>query len=79
MVDRFFRLGHHAIISGHDENDDVRDLGAARAHHCEGFVTGRIEENDLPSAFLYVIGADVLRDTTRLAARDVGLADGVEK
>src|ERR1700730_12764264 len=44
MGDRFRRLRHHAIVRGDDENDDVRDLGAARAHRSECRVAGGVDE-----------------------------------
>ena len=79
VIDRFLRLRHDAVVGGDDEDDDVRHLGAARAHHREGFVARRVEEHDLPAALLDVIRADVLRDAARFAAGDVGLADRVEQ
>ena len=44
------RLGHDAVVRGHHQDDDVRDLGAAGAHQGEGLVAGRVEEDDLPRA-----------------------------
>ena len=79
VIDRFLRLRHDAVVGGDDEDDDVGHLRAAGTHHREGFVARRVEEDDLPAALLDVIRADVLRDAARLAARDVGLADGVEQ
>src|ERR1051325_8561644 len=40
------RLGHDAVVGRDDEHDNVRGLRAARAHHREGFVAGRVEEDD---------------------------------
>ena len=42
-------------------------------------MAGRIQEDDLASFHLDPVGADVLRDASRLPRRDVGLADGVEQ
>jgi len=47
VVDGFDGLGHDAVIGGGDEHDDVGGFGSARTHAGEGFVTGRIEEDDL--------------------------------
>ena len=79
MGDRFLRLRHHAVVRGDDQHDDVRDLRAARAHRGERLVTRRVEERDHALRRLDVISADVLRDATRLAARDARAADRVEQ
>src|SRR6185436_10701534 len=70
---------HDAVVGGDDEDDDVRHLRAARAHHREGLVAWRVEEHDLPAPLLDVIGADVLRDAAGLVRRDVRLADRIEQ
>ena len=54
-------------------------LRAARAHHRERFVAGRVEEHDVAIVDRDVIGADVLRDAAGLALGDARLADGVEQ
>ena len=41
------RLRHDAVVGRNDEDRDVGDLRAARAHRRERFVTGRIDERDL--------------------------------
>ena len=41
------RLRHGAVIGGDDEDDDVRDIGAAGAHGGECLVAGGVEESDL--------------------------------
>ena len=78
--DRFDRLRHDGVVGGDDENDDVRDLRAARTHGGERFVARRVEErDDLPVRQRHVIRADVLRDAARFARDDVRLADVVEQ
>ena len=86
VVDGFERLRHHAVVGRNHDHHDVGDLGAARAHAREGFVTWRIEEDNLATegrrirlGDLHLVGADVLGDAARFAARDVGLADGIEQ
>ena len=73
------RLRHDAVVGGDDQDDDVRHLGAARAHGGERLVARRVEEGDLPPAHVDRVGADVLRDAAGLARRDVGRADRVEQ
>ena len=48
VIDGFNGLRHHAIVGCDDQHDNVGGLRAARTHAGEGFVTGRIEEHDLP-------------------------------
>ena len=77
--DRFLRLRHHAVVGGDDQNHDVGDLRAARAHRRERLVARRVEERDHALLRLHVVRADVLRDPARLAARDARAADRVEQ
>ena len=86
VVNGFQGLGHHAVVGGHHDDDNIRHLGAAGSHAREGFVARGIEEDDLAArsrrAFLaeaHFVSADVLRDAARLACRHVGFADGVEQ
>ena len=69
VVDGFERLRHDAVVGRDHQDDDVGDLGAAGAHAGEGFVAGRIDEDDLAAVHLDVIGADVLRDAAGFARR----------
>ena len=77
--DRFDRLGLNAIIRGDHEHGNIRDLRAPGAHCGEGLMSGRVQECDLAAVVLDLIGADVLRDATRLACRDVRRADRVQQ
>jgi len=77
--DRFDRLRLHAIVGRDDEDRHVGDLRAAGTHGGERFVTGSVEERDLPARVLDLICADVLGDAARFARRDVRLADRVEQ
>ncbi len=86
VVNGFKCLRHHAIVGGHHDHNDVRDLGAARSHARKRFVARRIEEDNLASrggrallGELHLVGADVLRDAAGLASRNIGFADRVEQ
>ena len=79
VVDRLDRLRHDAVVGGHHDHGDVRDLGAAGAHGREGLVARRVEEGDRVAVVVDLVGADVLRDAAGLARGDLGLADGVEQ
>jgi hypothetical protein len=77
--DRLLRLGLHAVVGGHDEDGDVRDLRTAGAHGREGLVARSVEEGDLPPVVLCLIRADVLRDPAGLGLDDGRLADRVQE
>ena len=79
MVDGLDRLGHDAVVSGHDEHGDIRDPRATSAHRGEGLVAGRVEEDDAAAVVGRLAGADVLGDAASLALRDRRLADRVEQ
>ena len=85
VFDRFDRLRHDAIVSGHNQNDYVSCFGAAGAHESERFVTGGVEKNN-PPFFIRIIrarhfdavGANVLSNAARFSARYVRRANRVE-
>ena len=84
VINGFQSLRHHAIVGSHHQHDDVCGLRAARPHASEGFVTWRIEENDLTSEcwrFLiedrHFVSADVLRNSSGFTSSDVGETDGI--
>ena len=79
MVDCFAGLFHHAVVSGHHQDDKVRHLGATGTHGRKGFMAGRVKEDDFAALGLDVVRADMLRDAPGFAAGDVGLADCVKQ
>ena len=79
MVDGLDGLGHHAVVGGDDEHDDVGDLRAAGPHGGERLVARRVDERDRVVVPLDLVGADVLGDAAGLARDDVGGADLVEQ
>ena len=80
VANRLDRLRHDAVVGRHDQNDDVGDLGAARAHRGEGRVTRGVDEGDGPAARRDdLIGADVLGDAARFARHHIGVPDRVEQ
>ena len=79
MADRFDRLRHDAVVGRHHQNGDVGGLGAAGAHRREGGVAGRVDEGDLVTVLLDLIGADMLGDAAGFAGDDIGIADRVEQ
>ena len=78
MTDRLNGLRHHTVISGHDEHDNVSGLRSAGTHIREGSVTGSINERNDVTTPVDLIGADVLRDATRLSVNNIGRSDLVK-
>ena len=80
MIDRLDCLRHDAVVRRDDQNDDVRNLRAARTHCRECFVTGGIDKGDL---FALRKGdgicADALRNSSRLACGHIRRADLIEE
>ena len=79
VVDRLDGLRHYAVVGGDHQHGDVGDLRAARSHGRERLVAGSVQEGDGRAFQRNGVRADVLRYAARLAARDVRLADVVEK
>ena len=80
MVDSFLRLRHHVVVSGDDDDSDVRDLRTTSTHSGEGFVTWRIKEgNALTTLEADAVGTDMLGDPPCFASDDVGIAQAVEE
>jgi len=72
VVDRLDRLRLDAVVGRDHQDDDVGDLGAARAHGGERLVAGRVEEGDaLIAAQLLALAifADERRAAVRTALR----------
>ena len=79
VVDGFERLRHQAVIGGNDQHDNIGDLGATSTHAREGFVAGRIDEDDAAAVNGNDGCADVLGDASGFAGGDFGLANGIEQ
>ena len=52
MVQGLQRLRHDAVVGRNDQDDDVRDVRAARAHGAEGLVAGRVQKRELLDVLL---------------------------
>ncbi len=75
----FFRLRHHAIVRGYDQDDNVRNLCAARTHSRERFMARCVDKNDPPLVNVRFIRADMLRNSACFARRYLGFADGIKQ
>ena len=79
MVDRLHGLRHDPIVRGHDQSDEVSDLGSAGTHSSKRLVTGSVEERHAPAIHLDAIGPDVLGNTALLLVRHMGLTDHIKQ
>ena len=80
MVDRLDRLRHDAVIGGDDQNDNVGDLGAARAHLRKRGMARRVDEgNACVVRKLHLIGADMLGDPAGFAGGDIGRPQRIQE
>ena len=70
-------LRHHPIVGRYHQDNDIRGLGAAGTHGSEGFVPRGIEKDNFAPRRAYRISADMLRDATGFALRDIGGTDSV--
>ena len=86
VFDGFDRLRHDAVVSRHNQHDDVGRFGSARAHHRERLVARRVEKHHatffirvVRTRHLHAVGADVLGDTASFSGGDVGRANAIEQ
>jgi len=78
VVDGLDGLRLDAVVGGNHQDHDIRDPGAAGAHHGERLVARCVEEGDVPVTNFDLVGANVLGDATRLPSDDVGGPDRVQ-
>ena len=79
VVDRFARLRHDPVVGRDHQDDHVGDFRAAGAHERERLMARGVQEHDASRVDPHVVGADVLRDSARLAFGDPRLADRIEQ
>ena len=86
MTERFQGLWHHPVVGGNDQNHNVSDICAARAHCAESGMAGGIQKrNLLQLTFSFRmrkrnrIGANVLRDPARFTGSHIRFADDVQQ
>ena len=86
MVDGLQRLGHHSVIRGDHQHDDISGLRASGTHAGECLVAGRVQEHDLAPVsrrliiqYRHFICADMLRNSARFASCNIGRADRIQQ
>ena len=79
MRDRLFCLRHHTVISGNDNDRNVRCHGTTGTHLGKGGVTRCIDEGDLLTIFFDLVGTNMLGDPAGLFGGNFGGAYPVEQ
>ena len=79
MIDRFQCLRHHTVVSGDHQNYQVGNLGSTGTHCSKRFVARGIQERYHPARSVHVIGANMLGDATRFAARDARTSNVIQQ
>ena len=79
MLNRLFGLGHHAIISGDHQNNDIGRLSATCTHRREGRVSGCIQEGNDTVIGFHMVSTDMLGDTTRFTGSHPGFTNMVKQ
>ena len=80
MVDSLNRLGHHRVISSHNDDGKVSELGSTGTHCGKRLVTRSIQEGDVAAVLqLDAVRTNVLGDSSGFAGDDVGFADVVQQ
>ena len=67
MINGFPGLIHNPIISRHNQDNHVRNLGAARTHLGKGSVAGGIQKNHVSLFGAHVVSADMLGNAAGFA------------
>ena len=78
VTDGLNGLRHHAVISGHDEHNNVGGLRSAGTHIRKCSVTRSIDERNDVTTSVDLVGADVLGDATRLSVNNICRTDLVK-
>ena len=80
MVDSFDCLRHDVIVSCHDDNTDVGNLGSTSTHSGEGFVTRSVKEGYMTAILKsHAVRSDMLSDTTCFTCDNISMTDVIEQ
>jgi hypothetical protein len=79
VIDRLNGLRHDAVIGRDNEHDDIRYVGAARAHLSKGCVTGCVDERKSRAIMFDGVRADVLGYSARFTSRHPRLTNRIQE
>ena len=78
MLNGLFGLRHDAVIGGHNNNHDIRDLGAARPHGGKRRVSRSIQKGNRAMIGNHLISPDMLGNSSRFTGSDPGGTNVIE-
>ena len=79
MRDCFLGLRHDAVVSSHDQNHDVGNLGATGTHGGKCLMTWCIEKGDDALWRRHMVRADMLGNAASFASGNACATDGIEQ
>ena len=83
MVQRFNRLGHNSVVGSDNKNCDVGNLSTTGTHCGKRLVTRGVDKCDcaIDAVVLgvYLVGTDVLGNSTSLAGLNIRVTNRVEQ
>ena len=79
VLDRFFGLRHHAVVSGNNQYHDVGQLSTACTHGGKRRMPRSIQEGHHAIVGFNVVGTDMLGNATRFTGCHLGATDVVKQ
>ncbi len=79
MVDGLNGLRHYAVVRSHHQNRYICGICAAHTHGGKRLVSGRIQEGNPSSLYIYSIGTNVLCNTAGLLINHICLTNGIQQ
>ena len=79
MLNGFLGLRHNAVIGRHHQDNDISTLGTASTHGGKRRVARGIQEGHHAVIGFYVVGTDMLGNTTGLAGSNLGATDVIQQ
>ena len=78
MVNGLLGLRHYTVIGSDNDNNQIGNLGTPGTHCGKGLMSRCIQEGNPLSLYIYLIGTDMLGNTTKLAFCNMCLTDGIQ-
>ena len=79
MIDRLYRLGHHAIIRCHYQNRNICGVCTTHTHGSKRLMSRCIQESNGLPVYINGISTDMLGNTASFLIGNVGLTDRIQK
>ena len=79
MVYGFDSLRHDTVIGSNNQDDQIRNFGAAGTHFSKSFMSRGIQKDNLAFISGNMIGADVLRDSSGFIFCNFGFSYHIKK